>query len=73
MQQSVAEVAYYHVELAAHDVILAGGLPCESYLDSGNRRAFADPDIGAALLPPIGHLWEAHLSRSRPAASRSGS
>jgi hypothetical protein len=35
-------LTYHHVELAAHDVILAEGLPCESYLDTGNRAAFAE-------------------------------
>ncbi len=34
-------VRYWHVELPAHDVILAEGLPAESYLDTGNRDAFA--------------------------------
>jgi hypothetical protein len=33
---------YWHVEPARHDVILAEDLPCESYLDSGNRCAFAN-------------------------------
>jgi hypothetical protein len=32
---------YWHVELHAHAVILAEGLPVESYLDTGNRAAFA--------------------------------
>ena len=41
IQQSVAEITYHHVELPAHDVLLAEGLPCESYLDTGNRLAFA--------------------------------
>ncbi len=36
VQERVDEVTYYHVELATHDVILAEGLPCESYLDTGN-------------------------------------
>ena len=34
-----AAVTYYHVELARHDVVLADGLPCETYLDTGNRGA----------------------------------
>jgi hypothetical protein len=41
-QQRVSEVTYYHVELATHDVILAEGMSCESYLDTGNRADFAD-------------------------------
>ena len=41
-QSDVAEVEYWHVELDAHDVIFAEGLPAESYLDTGNRMAFAN-------------------------------
>jgi hypothetical protein len=33
-------VEYWHVELESHDVLLAEGLPAESYLDVGNRTAF---------------------------------
>jgi hypothetical protein len=35
-------VVYYHVELDRHDLIHAEGLPAESYLDCGNRNAFAN-------------------------------
>jgi hypothetical protein len=49
-------MTYYHVELDRHDVVLAEGLACETYMDTGNRgglyqeigrrsparRAFAD-------------------------------
>jgi hypothetical protein len=34
------EVTYWHVELESHDVLLAEGLPCESYLEMGNRAFF---------------------------------
>lgn len=34
-------VTYHHVELAGHDILLAEGAPCESYLDTGNRAGFA--------------------------------
>jgi len=37
----VNQVEYWHVELDAHDVIFAEGLPTESYLDTGNRTGFA--------------------------------
>ena len=30
-------MTYYHIELDRHDVLLAEGLPCESYFCSGNR------------------------------------
>jgi Hint domain len=32
---------YYHIETSAHSVIYADGMPTESYLDTGNRRSFA--------------------------------
>jgi len=35
-------VTYFHVELPRHDVLLAEGLPVESFLDTGNRAAFAN-------------------------------
>ncbi len=44
VQEAADEVTYYHVELASHDVLLAEGFPCESYLDTGNRSAFAATD-----------------------------
>jgi hypothetical protein len=44
-QTMPARVTYLHVELDAHDILLAEGLPCESFLDTGNRAA-----LGAA--PP---------------------
>ncbi len=34
------EITYFHVELAEHAVLLADGLPAESYLDTGNRAGF---------------------------------
>ncbi len=30
-------VTYYHIELDRHDVVLADGMPAETYLDNGNR------------------------------------
>jgi len=49
-QQTVDTVTYWHVELFRHDVLLAEGLPCESYLDTGNRSAF--DNAGATTLHP---------------------
>jgi hypothetical protein len=36
-------VTYLHIELDTHDVLLAEGMPCESFLDTGNRAALAVP------------------------------
>ena len=33
---------YHHVELAAHDVLIAEGLAAESYLDTGDRSSFSN-------------------------------
>ena len=51
VQLPVKEVTYFHVELAAHDVLLAEGLACESYLDTGNRAAFAGAVAVTTLHP----------------------
>jgi hypothetical protein len=40
-QVKVDTITYYHVELEHHEVILAEGLPCESYLDTGDRTSFS--------------------------------
>ena len=39
-QEPAGRITYWHVELDQHDIILAEGLPAESYLDTGNRSAF---------------------------------
>ena len=52
-------VTYWHVELATHDVILAENLPCESYLDTGNRSAFANGGPSIALHPDFAlRIWD---------------
>jgi hypothetical protein len=43
VQQQVARITYFHVEVDHHDVLLAEGTPAETYLDTGNRAAFAPP------------------------------
>jgi hypothetical protein len=48
---SVQSVTYFHVELAHHEIMLAEGLPAESYLDTGDRMAFAEAE--APLLHPV--------------------
>lgn len=45
------DVTYHHVELAAHDLLLAEGLPVESYLDTGDRSRF-DNNEGPVTLHP---------------------
>jgi hypothetical protein len=59
-QERVAKVTYWHVELASHDVLLANGLPAESYLDTGNRGLF-DNIVGPLRTHPAvaRRIWEA--------------
>jgi hypothetical protein len=58
-QLKKAEVTYHHVELPVHDVLIAEGLPTESYLDTGDRANF-DNGGGAVRLHPnfARHAWE---------------
>jgi hypothetical protein len=49
-QETREAVTYWHVELDRHDVLLAEGLACESYLDTGNRQAF--DNVPATALHP---------------------
>jgi hypothetical protein len=44
-------VQYWHVELDRHGVLLAEGLPAESYLDTGNRSFFRDAGPALTLHP----------------------
>jgi hypothetical protein len=59
-QVSVATITYYHVELAQHAVLLAEGLPAESYLDTGDRANFANSGGVMALHPDFSsRVWDA--------------
>jgi hypothetical protein len=44
-------VTYHHIELASHDIVLAEGLPAETYLESGNRMMF-ESDAAPMVLHP---------------------
>ena len=46
-------VDYYHVELDAHAILLAEGLPAESYIDTGNRGFFANSGLPLVLQPDL--------------------
>jgi autotransporter passenger strand-loop-strand repeat protein len=56
---ATATVTYLHVELDRHDVILAEGLPAESFLDTGNREAFANGGPAVRLQPDFAlRIWQ---------------
>jgi hypothetical protein len=56
----MARICYWHVELDRHDVLRAEGLPCESFLDTGNRRAFANGGTAIHLFADFtARVWDA--------------
>ena len=59
-QVAVDEVTYWHVELPRHAVLLADGLPAESYLDTGDRGNFANGGGPITLHPDFAsRIWDA--------------
>ncbi len=60
VQVPVDNVTYHHIELAAHDVLLAEGLPVESYLDIKDGRNYPDRAGAVRLYPDYtARMWEA--------------
>ncbi len=56
----VDHLTYYHVELDEHDVLLAEGLPAESFLNGGDRSAFSNGGSVVQAHPDFNVLtWEA--------------
>ncbi len=52
--------SYWHVELDQHDVLVAEGLPAESYIDIGDRGFFADAGDAVILHPAFSTFtWDA--------------
>jgi hypothetical protein len=49
--ESIDPLEYFHIELAAHDVILAEGAPAESYVDCDNRGMFQNSAEFARIYP----------------------
>lgn len=50
-EPAAGTVTYHHIELDRHGILLAEGLPAESYLDTGNRGQF-DAEAGIRPLFP---------------------
>ncbi|UYW33605.1 Hint domain-containing protein [Methylorubrum extorquens] len=44
VREPATQVTYWHIELDAHDILLAEGLAAESYYDMGSRVWFAGAD-----------------------------
>ena len=56
IDESFTRYGYHHVELARHGILLAEGLPAESYFDTGNRDLFVEPGGRAARQAPAAPL-----------------
>ena len=53
-QVQLPAIAYWHVELPRHEVVLAEGMPTESYLDTGDRTDFLGATPFTTLFPAFG-------------------
>jgi hypothetical protein len=72
------EVEIYHVELESHDVLIANGVPAESFRDDGNRWLFQNARSGCDLPPQepyapvltggpvVDAVWRRLLDRAGP-------
>jgi hypothetical protein len=67
VDRTIPVYTYYHVELERHGILLAEGLPTESYLDTGNRGNFANAAV--PNLRPDFALNAAHKSWEQDAAA----
>ncbi|TNC08417.1 Hint domain-containing protein [Methylobacterium terricola] len=65
-REPVASVTYWHVELDAHDILLAEGLAAESYLDWGDRPFFDEASDHALHNPDF--VVPGLAARCRPVA-----
>ena len=60
VQVPVDQVTYYHIELPQHDVVLAEGLPAESFLDMQDGSNYANRPGPVRLYPDFSaRMWEA--------------
>jgi hypothetical protein len=60
VQVAVDHVTYHHVELPRHEVLLAQGLPAESFLDMKDGSKYAERPGPARLYPDFSAgMWEA--------------
>ena len=67
VRDDVERVTYWHIELDGHDILLAENLPCESYLEMGNRGFFAASDlVGFIADPAADAVQRTHADFCRP-------
>jgi hypothetical protein len=55
----VQRVTYYHLELSQHDVVIAEGLPAETFLDMRDGSNYANRSGPVRLYPDFpARMWE---------------
>jgi hypothetical protein len=69
--EDVASIEYFHVELERHELLLAEGLPTESYLENGDRDNFencrpAHPAASGFLVVDVGRPCCAEMKVAGP-------
>jgi hypothetical protein len=68
--EAVERVDYFHVELDAHDIIFAEGMPAESYVDCDNRGMFQNAGEFARLYPDDARpAWQFYAPRLEKTAA----
>jgi hypothetical protein len=59
-QVKMQQVTYHHLELTQHNIVLAEGLPAESFLDMKDRSNYANGPGPVRLYPDFSaRMWEA--------------
>jgi hypothetical protein len=61
-QVPATDVTYVHIELATHEILVADGLPAESYLDVGTRDNFETNGGVMHLFPTFSPVHDAPLA-----------
>ena len=56
--KSITSYDYYHIETEQHSVIMADGTLTESYLDTGNRRAFTQKSAVISMAKTRELTWD---------------
>ena len=62
--RTITHFDYYHVETDAHSILWADGALSESYLDTGDRKRFAQPGAVVHLLNASENTWEDNAAAS---------
>jgi hypothetical protein len=69
-QIAVRQVTYYHIELRRHAVLLAEGMPAETYLEIGQRDNFENNGGGIRLFPDFsGEVGDVSMIREAKACA----